>query len=254
MRPDGTWNYPFDWDSQWGAQEGDQVAPAGALEATAPPEFPPTAPHDFDLSSYGGDYSCGDAPDTMFTSGEATRKDQGPAIGTTQDNHDTISPGLLPDQEAVDYSGSGLSLPSTGDGTNGCTCISCFVKEPREFRKTSSKVYHCIVGCSFECESWYALRRRNHLETHFYHRQDEKYHCIAPHCNQTFGRWGELTRHNKTHCLRPKKFACDVLGCKYSGDNGFIRHDKLLSHKRNVHVGKAPPSQLMRTLKAKPQA
>lgn len=169
------------------------------------------------------------------------------------DNHDTTSPNLPRDLEAVDCSGSGHSLPSTSDNTNGCACSSCLVKGLKAF-KGPLELYLCIFGCSFRPMSmfWYELECRKHLQTHFI--QDKKYHCRAPHCGQTFGRWGELTRHDKTHCLRPKKFACNVLGCKYSGDNGFIRHDKLLSHKRNMHDGKAPPSQLMRKLKAKPRA
>ncbi|MCJ1463065.1 hypothetical protein MMC07_001670 [Pseudocyphellaria aurata] len=268
---DGLWNFPSDWDAQCGAQEGDQVAtsrigglaspvvdnPAGGLEVsdsntTASPNFPPTAPHEFSLPFYGGDYYYSNASDTTFTSGEVTWKDQGPAIGTTQDNHDTTSSDLLPELEAVHCSGSGQSLPSTGDGTNACACISCFLKaridSERRFDRKS-----CIVGCSFRSQDWnFTADWRKHLPTHFF--QDEKYHCKFPRCNRTFGRWEELTRHDKTHCLRPTKFACDVLDCKYSGNNGFLRHDKLLSHKRNVHDGKAPPGQLMRELEAKPQA
>lgn len=173
---------------------------------------------------------------------------------TGPDNHESslASPSDL--MKAANCSTPGSSLPSTNDITSGCACILCFIKQEHEEAKSQRQVrkLNCVVGCALQFEWWRDVKWRNHIKTHF--MQDNKYHCKAPQCGQLFIRWGELTRHYKTHCLRSEKFACDVLGCKYSGDNGFIRHDKLLSHKRNVHDGKAPPSQLMRRLQPKPRA
>lgn len=36
-------------------------------------------------------------------------------------------------------------------------------------------------------------------------------------------------------CSNPKKFPCPALDCKYNGDNGFARKDKLTSHWKKVH-------------------
>lgn len=196
--------------------------------------------------AYG--YSRDNTFDTIFDSNDVTYEDQTFAIGNggmTENLRTSVDPSPSP-MEAVNYSVSGPSLPLTNDTTNACACIPCFVKSKREFIN-----YTCVIGCDYRNFYW-GNNSKAHLKTHF--KEDKKFHCRAPLCGQIFGRWGELTRHYKTHCLRPKKFACDVFGCRYSGDNGFIRHDKLLSHKRNVHDGKAPPSQLMRRLQAKPRA
>lgn len=203
-------------------------------------------------SSSSGDpfaYSRGNASDTIFPTRDNICEDQSSAL---TDNHTTVIDSSSDPVEAVTCPASGTSLFSTNDITNGCPCISCVWKALRYPRIGYDDPYQCVAGCNHQISASDTQKFQAHFKTHF--KQDKKFRCSAPQCGQTFGRWGELTRHNKTHCLRPKKFACDVFGCKYSGDNGFIRHDKLLSHKRNVHDGKAPPSQLMRRLQAKPRA
>ncbi|MCJ1270954.1 hypothetical protein MMC22_010853 [Lobaria immixta] len=222
---------------------------SGGLEAltsnsTVYPEFLSSS----SSGAYG--HSTGNASDTMLMSKITAYEDQGSTTGAgaMTDNH-TSSHDLSPSR-----SGSGpSSLSANNDVTNVCACISCFVKQQRnELWKPKSLEYNCVVGCPQQFDFWQAKQWLKHLQTHF--KQDKKFHCRVPQCGQVFSRWGELTRHSKNHCIRPVKFACDVLGCKYGGDNGFIRHDKLLSHKRNVHDGRAPPSQLMRRLQAKPRA
>lgn len=195
--------------------------------------------------AYG--YSSGNASDTIFTTGDNICEDQSSAL---TDNHTTIIDSSSDLVGAATCSASGPSLLSANHIINGCACISCLLRD----RKVEHRyiLHKCVPGCNYQYSGWVTSDWQAHFKAHF--MQDKKYHCGAPQCGQIFKRWGELTRHNKTHCLRPKKFACDVFGCKYSGDNGFIRHDKLLSHKRNVHDGKAPPSQLMRRLQAKPRA
>lgn len=247
----------------------------GAMTANLTSSFDP-------LPGGAHGYFHDNTSDTMFESNDVVHEDQTSAIGngvmtenlTTSSDlppggaygyfHDNNSDTMIESNQvahedrttsfapspnpmgAANYSVSGLS---TNDHTNGCACIPCFVKSRRE---SSSIRYTCVVGCDYQCSIGDTREWQAHLKTHF--KRDKKYLCTAPLCGKIFERWGELTRHYKTHCLRAEKYACDVFGCKYSGDNGFIRHDKLLSHKRNVHDGKAPPSQLMRRrrLQAKP--
>lgn len=68
-----------------------------------------------------------------------------------------------------------------------------------------------------------------------------RYRCLEQHCHFNTKRQADLARHYRTkHCENPPKFSCQVLGCKYGGENGFARKDKLKSHYRNVHEGKMP--------------
>lgn len=152
-----------------------------------------------------------------------------------------------PSSDPMDVSGlrsSGNNLPAN-DTHKDCECMLCI-------EKASIRVgfsVKCYFGCN---ENFQSLEWMRHYRTHF--KQDKGYRCSAPDCGQVCQRWGELTRHARAHCQRPTKFPCDVFGCRYGGENGFTRKDKLLSHKRNVHEGRAPPSQLMRKLQPKPKA
>lgn len=56
-------------------------------------------------------------------------------------------------------------------------------------------------------------------------------------CNQTFSRHSDLQRHAKKHNPSAKIFDCLHQGCKYKGQHGFYREDKLLSHMRTRHTG-----------------
>ena len=127
--------------------------------------------------------------------------------------------------------------------TEICTCPTC----------TARRVYYTgnPVPCVFNCGASPTYLRSSfhkHYKTHFKDEQGQ-FRCNAPNCNTTFSRWGELTRHYRAHCLKPTTFPCTVIGCNRGGANGFTRKDKLLSHKRNVHDGKAAPDQLMRNRK-----
>lgn len=185
----------------------------------------------------------------MPFSNDANFKDADSSFSTGNFNdHDTQLHG--PSSDAVDIIGSrsnGDLLPVNGN-SNHCACILCNIKEEcKGYRRKEKR--NCSFGCTANVA--YTSNWRKHYKTHF--KQDNGYLCKAPHCSQVFPRWGELTRHTKGHCLRPTRFPCDVFGCPYGGDNGFVRKDKLYSHKRNVHDGKLPPSQLMRKLQPKPK-
>lgn len=249
----------FTWDDQSSAIGGTGVL-TGFQDSASGPEVlngnNTTEAHESHPSYVGGTYDYCATSAYGDSRGNASDnfpfEDQSPTLGTGASTDHTTFLGLPHDpMEAVNSSASGLLL-SANDSTNGCACISCFVKSRQRLLSTGRPYasYSCVAGCHYVGRIYFNDWQQ-HLNTHF--KQDKKYHCRAPQCGRIFGRWVELKRHDKTHCLRPKKFACNIFGCKYSGDNGFIRHDKLLSHKRNVHDGKAPPSQLMRRLQAKPR-
>lgn len=60
---------------------------------------------------------------------------------------------------------------------------------------------------------------------------------VCPSCSRTFTRPSDLQRHVKKHVPGGKPFECSEPGCKYKGELGFYRKDKLLSHMRNRHSG-----------------
>ena len=64
--------------------------------------------------------------------------------------------------------------------------------------------------------------------------QDARHICPQPDCMKSFHRASDLKRHSLKH-EESKPFNCEVHGCKYNGERGFYRRDKLLSHQRNVH-------------------
>ena len=62
------------------------------------------------------------------------------------------------------------------------------------------------------------------------------YHCAEALCNASFEQWLDFKSHyaNK-HCKKRKKFPCPFPSCKYSGENGFLRKDKLKTHYDKNH-------------------
>ena len=145
------------------------------------------------------------------------------------------------------------STTLTNNNDELCPCCSClhttFMYNQTPWWKNpdfySSPT--CFAGCEYMTSPSYY---EGHFRDHF--KEGEKFKCNSPGCKQRCKRWAELERHSKSkHCLRHERFPCDVLGCKYGGKNGFLRSDKLLSHKRNVHDGKATPYQRMRKLQPK---
>ena len=79
------------------------------------------------------------------------------------------------------------------------------------------------------------------------------FHCIELNCTFTTKRWSDLERHTVTkHCTNKRRYPCSVIECKYHGEGkGFIRKDKLQSHFRAVHEGKARPGRANRVVKPK---
>ena len=57
----------------------------------------------------------------------------------------------------------------------------------------------------------------------------------CPHCEKTFSREADMERHAKKHLPEAKTFQCFVEGCRYNGEKGFYRRDKLMAHQRAKH-------------------
>jgi len=114
--------------------------------------------------------------------------------------------------------------------------------------------HSCLLGCDkrfdyYEFKEarktgrpWLLKDEQKHIATHFLSEQ-QQHQCKEEGCKRIVKRWAELPRHYKTaHCLEPDNFPCDVAGCKYGGENGFKRRDKLTSHKK-THKGPGVPAQ-----------
>ena len=82
------------------------------------------------------------------------------------------------------------------------------------------------------------------------HSEKDYYLCPVKDCDYRSLRWSDLTRHiTAKHCIAPKRFPCPAIGCKYSGENGFARKDKLKSHYQSMHAGKALPGQSLQAIR-----
>ena len=126
---------------------------------------------------------------------------------------------------------------------NHCTCITC-LKIGRIVDQTDK--------CRFPSCEYSTLQGSqdySHEEGHYF--QNGKYTCLEQDCQTVTGYFSELKRHYKKHCTNPDKeqFPCPVPWCKYSGNNGFLRKDKLQSHYRNIHEGKPGPVKAGRVIK-----
>ena len=78
----------------------------------------------------------------------------------------------------------------------------------------------------------------------------DKYRCAVQGCQFFSVRRSGLRRHHAAkHCTQPKRFPCLEPYCKYGGDNGFIRPDKLKEHQKKIHEGKFKPAKALRTIK-----
>lgn len=94
---------------------------------------------------------------------------------------------------------------------------------------------------------------QKHEKDHF--RHEGQLRCIEDRCDYGAKRWPDLKRHyTSKHCLNPKtKFPCPEIGCKYGGDNGFTRKDKLKSHRDKVHGKRADTGKRSRVSKPNAQ-
>lgn len=72
---------------------------------------------------------------------------------------------------------------------------------------------------------------RNHLDTH---KEDKRYKCERPGCDQSFSRLQRLNVHIKKHDLQ-KDFRCPIKGCP----RAFYEKGNLKTHLR-LHTGEKP--------------
>lgn len=146
--------------------------------------------------------------------------------------------------------------PLTISSNNQCECLNCLhLGVPVYSGLHACRVPSCDVIFAYGGEFDQGKRRMWHEKKHLEH--DGKYICYSTDCKSSFIRWEDLVRHTNKHCLKPQRFPCPEIGCKYSGDNGFVRKDKLKSHYKNAHEGKPRfaqrgPPRLVRPAVAKP--
>lgn len=150
-------------------------------------------------------------------------------------------------------------LPNGSSSQEDCTCISCLgivIRKP--MAASSDGSFGCrFPGCPYRYDyhwiNWYdypAAPFYEHEKSHY--GQTGKYICLEQTCQVATKNFGDLKRHDKAkHCSNPTKeqFPCPVLWCKYSGNNGFARKDKLKSHYKNIHEGKPGPVKAGRVIK-----
>lgn len=139
-----------------------------------------------------------------------------------------------------------------------CNCLACFllpetlkdIYDRNPICKFSSCRKSCreITGTTlYFYDGWGKAAFREHILQHYY--QSGRYVCQIENCKSTFQRPNDMVRHHRSqHCARREKYPCNVIGCKYSGDNGFARKDKLRSHYKNVHEGQSLPGRSLRTI------
>ena len=138
-------------------------------------------------------------------------------------------------------------LPVAG---NVCDCIVC-ADVGKKVNYRDDPIFTCRVpGCNVPDHNriWYRVLQ---LEaSHFRIPGEDKLKCAENDCTVTVSSMTDLRRHyTSKHCTKSEKFSCPLIWCKYSGDNGFKRKDKLNSHYRNAHGGKMGPGKASRVTK-----
>ncbi len=152
------------------------------------------------------------------------------------------------------------------DPIRRCSCMSClslglpkdiFIRVPNVFTDLPRDMKYTVVckflGCREQITGYFerklASKAVYHEQRHFGNLGE--YHCLEG-CQTTTKNFADLRRHYTVrHCTNAIKYPCPILGCKYGGDNGFTRKDKLQSHQRNVHQGKVVPGKAFRPIKPK---
>ena len=157
----------------------------------------------------------------------------------TPDSRQTASSGSC---SPADLENSSKSQPTPNESSNAdpirCVCIGCLrISRRVSSIRTDLRLPCRVSNCGWTCTRFPHRSRNKHEKEHFSH--EGKYQCNASNCTRSFKRWDDLIRHTSNkHCLNPKRYPCPEIGCKYSGDNGFSRKDKMKSHHKNEHEGK----------------
>jgi len=125
-----------------------------------------------------------------------------------------------------------------------CACINCLrVGLNRKTSLNDIGLVCRVSGCAYVQVEWIRVHLKggalHHERSHF--GQPGKYACAEKGCKAVVKKFSDLKRHYAgQHCTNPQgtKHACPIVGCKYSGNNGFARKDKLTSHYKNMHEGR----------------
>ena len=141
-------------------------------------------------------------------------------------------------------------LPVAG---NVCDCIVCAGVGKKAHGSSLLEVPCRVPGCTVPGHnhiwSWKLLREE---ASHFRIPGGDKLKCAEKDCPVTVSSVTDLKRHyTSKHCTKSEKFPCPLVWCKYSGDNGFKRKDKLTSHYRNAHERKMGGGETTRVTKPK---
>ena len=163
------------------------------------------------------------------------------------------------------YSMPSVTTTSAAPGSGReCSCITCVDLGSYRTRMWGVDNYH--HRCRHSDFNFISTREggyrgnwvaeeaaRKHEKNHF--RHDGQFRCIEDRCVYGAKRWSDLKRHyTSKHCMNPKtKFPCPEIGCKYGGDNGFTRKDKLKSHREKVHDKRAKLENRSRVSKSNAQ-
>ncbi|KAK3168246.1 hypothetical protein OEA41_004692 [Lepraria neglecta] len=145
---------------------------------------------------------------------------------------------LLPGQPGAAPMSTMSSAPGIG---KRCSCIVCLSVGDARHKKWPQ--YPCrLPGCRqyFAKDSSTVIGTStclDHEKNHF--RKAGKYVCTEKNCQTATAKFADLKRHySSRHCINKTKYPCSVIGCKYGGENGFPRKDKLKSHWKNMHEKK----------------
>lgn len=155
-------------------------------------------------------------------------------------------------QQSVESQAPGAGQQRLSVAGNGCNCIVCAgvgnkVQGPAD---VPCRVPGCNVPGHDKLWPWIVLKEE---ASHFRVAGERKFKCAENDCPVAVSSMTDLKRHyTNKHCTKSEKFPCPLVWCKYSGDNGFKRKDKLKSHYRNAHEGKRDPSKAFRVTKSNP--
>ena len=165
----------------------------------------------------------------------------------------------MPQGENIDVANIDDLAPAKDCVCLGCMCWLTNENFPRLSRsvKVSCRIPHCS-WFHIEHRTWtkYFLKKIivEHEEEHFFERTPgrDAFTCKHEHCIYTTKRFSDIKRHYAAkHCKNAKKFPCTVIGCKFSGDNGFSRKDKMRDHLKAGHRSMFTPGKPVQTIKSK---
>lgn len=165
--------------------------------------------------------------------------------------------------------GENIDVPNIDDlfgftPAKGCVCLGCLCWPTNEKISELSrplKVSCRIPDCSWTFRTydlpqirWQLVEVHQHEKDHFIEQTPgrDAFTCKHEHCIYTTKRSSDIKRHYAAkHCKNAKKFPCTVVGCKFSGDNGFSRKDKMRDHLKAGHRSMFTPGKPVQTIKSK---